>query len=186
MVWTFSGVRSLYDDGAESASAATRDYELRLEKRSGAPVLHIFGGKITTYRKLAESALQQVEQALDHRAGPWTSGVPLPGGDFSVDAFVDLCQALEKEFPFLDATWANRMVRAYGTDARRILSGATSRADLGTDFGASLCEREVRWLMEHEFAQTPEDVVWRRSKLGLRLDDREITALDRWMQQQTV
>lgn len=181
IVWTYSGVRPLFDDGASSATAATRDYTLKVDMTAGAPILNIFGGKITTYRRLAESAMKKIADHLPVHKGPWTAGVPLPGGDFPVDGFDRLTSQLERDFPFLTPFWARRMVRAYGTEAHDILNGAASAADLGRNFGATLTETEVRWLMKHEYARTAEDVVWRRNKLGLRMDADQIKALDVWM-----
>ena len=181
VVWTYSGVRPLYDDGASSATAATRDYTLKVDSEGGAPILNVFGGKITTYRRLAESALEQVAAHLPGVKDPWTAGVPLPGGDFPVDGVAALVAGLQSDFPFLSDFLARRLVRAYGTEARQILADAKSLADLGRDFGASLTEAEVVWLMEKEYARTAEDVVWRRNKLGLRLSTEEIAELDRWM-----
>lgn len=176
IVWTYSGVRPLYDDGATSATAATRDYVLQYDT-SGAPLLNVFGGKITTYRKLSEKAVTQI---AGHTA-PWTAGVPLPGGDFSVHGVQQLIDDLRADYPFLSDRWATRLVKAYGTDARLLLGDARNMDALGRDFGADLTEREVLWLMKHEFAASAEDVVWRRSKLGLRLDARQIAALQDWM-----
>ncbi len=113
--------------------------------------------------------------------GDWTAGVPLPGGDFAVAEVPDLIARLRQDYPFLDAFWARRMIRAYGTDAWAILGAAKAPGDLGEGFGATLHAAEVEWLMSHEYARTAEDVVWRRSKLGLRLGADEITALDDWM-----
>jgi len=188
IVWRYSGVRPLYDEGAVSATAATRDYVLRLDtggQEGGAPLLNVFGGKITTYRRLAESALEELSPHIGRRATPWTAGAPLPGGDFPVDGVGALIDRLQAEFAFLDARTARRMVRAYGTDAHDILAGARDMADLGRDFGAGLFEREVRWLMDREFARTARDVVWRRSKLGLRMNADEIAALESWMRMNT-
>ncbi len=182
VVWTYSGVRPLYDDGAKSATAATRDYTLKLDRTGGAPVLNVFGGKITTYRRLAESALEKVGTVFDGLPGPWTAGVALPGGDFAVDGFDALVAKLHKRAPFLDAGQAKRLVRAYGTEAFALLGEAQSAQDLGRDFGAGLTEAELRWLMAHEFARHAEDVVWRRSKLGLRMSPDQIAAVDDWMQ----
>ncbi|ADZ69493.1 FAD dependent oxidoreductase, putative [Polymorphum gilvum SL003B-26A1] len=181
VVWTYSGVRPLYDDGASSATAATRDYVLSVDTAAGAPLLTVFGGKITTYRRLAESALDKIAPFFDAVPGPWTAGVALPGGDFPVDGVAELIAELQAAYPFLDAAWARRLVRAYGTEAADMLGDARSDADLGRPFGASLTEREVRWLMEREFARRAEDVVWRRSKLGLRLSADAIAALDAFM-----
>ncbi|MEM7520882.1 MAG: glycerol-3-phosphate dehydrogenase [Pseudomonadota bacterium] len=181
VVWTYSGVRPLYDDGATSATAATRDYVLKLDESRGAAALNIFGGKITTYRRLAESALKEIAKVLPLHAEPWTAGIALPGGDFPVDSKDALVDELRRDFAYLDAPWALRLIRAYGTDARAILSGATSAADLGQNFGATLTEREVIWLIDNEYAQTAEDILWRRSKLGLRLTKAESDRLDAWI-----
>lgn len=182
VVWSYSGVRPLYDDGARSATAATRDYVLKTDQSAGAPVLHVFGGKITTYRRLAESALAQIGKVLPGHKGNWTAGVPLPGGDFPVDGVAKLTDALRARYPFLDAFWARRLIRAYGTEAATMLGAAQSPADLGQNFGATLYEAEVRWLIEHEFARSAEDILWRRSKLGLRLSAGQVSALQRWIE----
>ncbi|WP_028913676.1 glycerol-3-phosphate dehydrogenase [Pseudorhodobacter ferrugineus] len=182
VVWTYSGVRPLYDDGASSATAATRDYTLKVDATGGAPILNIFGGKITTYRRLAESALDKVAVYFPGLSGKWTAGVALPGGDFPQDGVPDLIAALRKDYPFLTAFWARRLIRAYGTEAAVVLGDAKTPTDLGRDFGATLTAREVDWLMTREYARRAEDVVWRRNKLGLRLDAGQIAALDAWMQ----
>ncbi|WP_411709814.1 glycerol-3-phosphate dehydrogenase [Albidovulum salinarum] len=182
IVWTYSGVRPLYDDGAQSATAATRDYTLKIDTSAGAPVLNVFGGKITTYRRLAESAMDKIGAALGVATAGWTGGVPLPGGDFPVGDVARLIAELKTAYPFLSEFWARRLVRAYGSEARSVLGDAQSAADLGEDFGATLSEREVVWLMDKEFARTAEDVVWRRSKLGLRLSAEQIAALNTWME----
>lgn len=181
IVWTYSGVRPLYDDGADSATAATRDYVLKLDKSRGAPALNVFGGKITTYRRLAESALEKIQTVFPAADKPWTAGVALPGGDFPVDGVAQMIANLKTQFAFLDERWAKRLVKAYGSEARDVLKGAAVKADLGQDFGATLTEREVNWLIEKEYARCAEDVVWRRSKLGLRLSKDEVSALDIWM-----
>ncbi|MCB1350745.1 MAG: glycerol-3-phosphate dehydrogenase [Maritimibacter sp.] len=181
VVWTYSGVRPLHDDGAKSATAATRDYVLKLEAAGGAPVLNVFGGKITTYRRLAESALKDLSPYFKDLPGPWTAGVPLPGGDFALDEKPGLVTALIADHPFLDRAWAARLIRGYGRDAWPLLGGAKSAADLAPDFGATLTAAEVAWLMRREFACSAEDIVWRRTKLGLRMTETEISALDAWM-----
>ncbi|MBL3568164.1 glycerol-3-phosphate dehydrogenase [Rhodovulum sulfidophilum] len=180
IVWTYSGVRPLHDEGEGSATAASRDYVVKLD-RAGAPLLNIFGGKITTYRRLAESALEKIAEVRKGLPGRWTAGVPLPGGDFPVDGVEDLIARLKAAHPFLTDRWAHRLVRAYGTQAADLLDGARSPEDLGRDFGATLTEAEVRWLMDREFAREAADVVWRRSKLGLRLSRDQIAGLDAWM-----
>ena len=179
VVWTYSGVRPLYDDGAKSATAATRDYVLSLDE-SGAPLLNIFGGKITTYRKLAENALKKLTPLLGG-AHPWTHDAALPGGDFKVKDRDQLVADLHKDYPFLTPKWALRLIKAYGTEARDVLGTAKKASDLGQDFGATLTQAEVKWLMSREYARTAEDVVWRRSKLGLRLSQDQIAALDAFM-----
>ena len=181
IVWTYSGVRPLYDDGAKSATAATRDYVLKVDRQNGAPVLNVFGGKITTYRRLAEHALEKIGEALGTKGKPWTAGVALPGGDFPVDGFEAQVSGLAQAYPFLSAVQARRLVRAYGTQARDVLGDARSTADLGRVFGSTLTEREVIWLMKNEFARHAADIVWRRSKLGLRMGAAEIAALDEFM-----
>ncbi|MEO0772105.1 MAG: glycerol-3-phosphate dehydrogenase [Pseudomonadota bacterium] len=182
IVWTYSGVRPLYDDGAKSATAATRDYVLSLDT-SGPAMLNVFGGKITTYRRLAESAIEEIGTQFSDLPAPWTAGVALPGGDFAVDGFDALVAALQADQPYLTDRWARRLVRAYGTDAAKMLEGSLGPEDLGQNFGATLTEREVRWLMTHEFARAADDVVWRRSKLGLRMSAEEIATLDAWMRE---
>ncbi|ARE41148.1 Aerobic glycerol-3-phosphate dehydrogenase [Rhodovulum sp. P5] len=181
VVWTFSGVRPLYDAGTGSATAATRDYTIKVDTTGGAPLLNVFGGKITTYRRLAEAALEKIGAHLPAAPGPWTAGVALPGGDFPVTGFETLVSDLAAAYPFLTPAWARRLVRTYGTEAGQILHGARSAADLGRDFGVSLTEAEVIWLMDHEFTRTAEDVLWRRTKLGLRMTDAQAQALDVWM-----
>jgi len=182
IVWTYSGVRPLYDDGASSATEATRDYVLTLDEEAGrTPLLNIFGGKITTYRKLAESALEKLGPFLPECRDPWTCRVALPGGDMPVDGTPALVTRLRDAHPFLSDPWALRLIRAYGTDAATILAGARTAADMGRDFGATLSEREVRWLMENEWARTADDILWRRSKLGLRMTAEESAALDEWV-----
>jgi glycerol-3-phosphate dehydrogenase len=186
VVWSYSGVRPLYDDGASEAKAATRDYVFELDGGEGAPpVLSIYGGKITTYRKLAEEALEWLEPYLEVEVPKlqpgWTGQKVLPGGDLpgaSVEAAV---KGLTAEFPFLTAVHAQRIARAYGTRANVWLAGARSMTDLGHLFGATLTESEVRYLMEHEWAETVDDVVWRRSKLGLHMTPAEITKLGTWI-----
>jgi glycerol-3-phosphate dehydrogenase len=183
VVWTYSGVRPLYDDGASEAKAATRDYVFELDTPGGAPLLSIYGGKITTYRRLAEEALERLAPYLRSakaREG-WTGKSPLPGGDMDVSAVAALTAELTREYPFLDPAHANRLAHAYGTRASKLLGNAKSSADLGQSFGATLTESEVRYLMANEWACTADDVVWRRSKLGLRLSPDEVAALDEWI-----
>lgn len=180
VVWTYSGVRPLYNDGAKSATAATRDYVLSLDE-NGPPLLNVFGGKITTYRRLAEGALEKLSPYFPQAKAAWTARVPLPGGDFPVGDVGRLTTELRQAHPFLTAYWAARLIRAYGVEASVLLNGAQSAADLGIDFGETLTEAEVRWLMAHEFAKAAADIVWRRTKLGLRMGSAQIAALDEYM-----
>ena len=154
---------------------------LSLDRTASPPLLNVFGGKITTYRRLAEGALRELAAYFPEAGPAWTAGVALPGGDFPVDGVADLIAELQARYPFLDVRWARRLVRAYGTEAQEMLGDAVAPEDLGVAFGATLTEREVDWLRAHEFALTAEDVVWRRSKLGLRLGPEQIATLDHWM-----
>ena len=184
VVWSYSGVRPLYDDGASAAEDATRDYVLSLQGGAGAPaLLSVFGGKITTYRRLAEDALEKLAGVMPEarRNAGWTASARLPGGDFPVDGAAALAAALANDHPFLTEREARRYVRHYGTAARRILGRSRRREDLGRPFGGDLTEAEVAFLMDHEFARTAEDVIWRRTKSGLRMTPAEIAALDGWI-----
>ncbi len=184
VVYTYSGVRPLYDDGASDAKAATRDYVLELEDENGqAPLLNVFGGKITTYRRLAEHALEKFGERLPTTRGSWTADAPLPGGDFPVSDFGELLSQLENDYPWLDKAHLHRLLRAYGVDTWPLLNGLNDQEALGRHFGADLYEAEVVWLMENEWARQAADVLWRRSKLGLRLSKEQAAALDAWMQE---
>jgi glycerol-3-phosphate dehydrogenase len=188
VVWTYAGVRPLYDDGASEAKAATREYVFELDTPGGAPLLSIYGGKITTHRRLAEEALEKLAPYLNGtkaREG-WTGKAPLPGGDMDVSAVAALSAELVRNYPFLTAAHADRLAHAYGTRASKVLGNAKSAGDLGQSFGASLTEAEVRYLMQTEWARTAEDIVWRRSKLGLRLTPLEIAAIDDWISSRLV
>lgn len=183
IVWSYAGVRPLYDDGASEAKAATREYVFELDLPGGSPLLSIYGGKITTYRRLAEEALERLSSYLPgnkQREG-WTAAAPLPGGDLDVSAIPALAAELARDFPFLSPAHANRLAHAYGTRAAKVLGHATSIDDLGRTFGATLTEREVKYLIANEWACTAEDIVWRRSKLGLRMSQAEIAALEDWI-----
>jgi glycerol-3-phosphate dehydrogenase len=187
VVWAYSGVRPLQDDGATKAQEATRDYTLALDASPArAPLLSVFGGKITTYRVLAELAMNQLKGHLPAAERPnWTGRVPLPGGDFPHDGYEALVDAILRAHAYLEPGLARRLVRAYGTRAARLLDGARSMADLGTMFGADLSEREVAYLMREEWATTADDVLWRRTKLGLRFSAAEKAALQDFMTRAT-
>ena len=182
IVWSYSAVRPLYDDGASKAQEATRDYVLKAEGGDGrAPLVDVFGGKITTYRRLSESMLEKIEGFLGKRGAPWTSDAPLPGGDFAVTGFEAQVGRLRAAYPFIEAGMARRLVRLYGTRAAVLLGSARSQADLGRNFGADLFEAEVRYLAETEWAVTAEDILWRRTKRGLHFSHEQVAALDEYM-----
>ncbi|GAA0469569.1 glycerol-3-phosphate dehydrogenase [Parasphingorhabdus litoris] len=178
--WTYSGVRPLFDDKSQSASTVTRDYVFDYNDQGGAPVLSVFGGKITTYRVLARQAMKTLKGALQVETEDWTKDAALPGGNFSPDGFDDLVSQYSQRWAFLDNAVINRLVRAYGTDVAEMLGKADDVAALGQFFGAGLYEIELRWLVAYEFATTAEDVLWRRSKLGLHMTDEEKSAVAEW------
>jgi glycerol-3-phosphate dehydrogenase len=182
VVWAFAGVRSLYDEsgGADEPEDVTRDYRLVLDERAGsAPVLTVYGGKITTYRRLAEDALGKLAHFFQPQRR-WTATVPLPGGDFRWNAVEGRVVQTRHAWPFLTEPEAWRLVRAYGTRVERLMDGAKRREDIAPFFGP-LSAVEVRYLMKHEWARTADDVLWRRSKLGLKLAAIEKEALARFM-----
>ncbi|WP_138465722.1 glycerol-3-phosphate dehydrogenase [Poseidonocella sp. HB161398] len=177
VVWRYAGVRPLDDAGTGAAQAATRDYRLDFGM-APAPLLSVFGGKITTYRRLAEAALGKLAPVFPGLSGAWTAGVPLPGGDFPHDGTPALAQALAAQAPWLAPRTARRMARAYGTLAAGVAGDAPGT---GEEFGAGLTAREVDWLMDREWARTAEDILWRRSKLGLRIGAEGAARLARYM-----
>ncbi|MBO0662181.1 glycerol-3-phosphate dehydrogenase [Jiella sp. MQZ9-1] len=182
IVWTFSGVRPLFDDGASKAQEATRDYVLRVEGGNGEPgLLNCFGGKITTYRVLAEDAMKQIEEVIGKKGQPWSSTAALPGGDFPVDGVADLEAGLARNAPQLEAATIRRLVRAYGTDAASFVGADT----MGKHLGHGLYAAEVDFLIEKEWAVSAEDVLWRRSKLGLRFSPEETAGLAKYMDMAT-
>ena len=181
VVWTYSGVRPLYDDHEAAASEVTRDYVLKLDKDGGAPILSVLGGKLTTYRVLAEEALERLGPLLGNREPGWTADATLPGGGFPVDGRGELAAEFARNWPWLGEATAERFARSYGTRARLLMQGAGKAADMGTDFGAGLSEREARYLMCEEFARSAEDILWRRSKLGLHMTPGERAAFADWM-----
>ena len=187
VVWTYSGVRPLYDESGDTAAqAATRDYVLTLDAAHGLPpLLSVFGGKITTYRRLAEQALAQLAPHLPDvhaRSSGWTGKTPLPGGEFPMQGFEDQLAAARRRYPFLGETHLRRLLRAYGTRMEAILAGATSITDLGTVYGADLTEAELRYLVRAEWVRGAPDVLWRRTKLGLRLNQAEAVRVDEAVQ----
>ncbi|SDD50584.1 glycerol-3-phosphate dehydrogenase [Paraburkholderia lycopersici] len=183
--WTYSGVRPLLEEeGAVNASAVTRDYKLELDDAAGAPLLSVFGGKITTFRKLAEEASGLLCRALGHTAPSWTAGAPLPGGDIAHARFEPFAQDFAKRHAWLPAALARRYARAYGTRAEHLAGSARSLADLGAEVAPGIYEAELRYLRDAEWATRAEDVLWRRSKLGLHVApgtlDSVAAAIDGW------
>jgi glycerol-3-phosphate dehydrogenase len=183
VVWSYAGVRSLHDDGRASAQDATRDFVLELDGKPGEPpLLSIVGGKITTYRRVAEEALGQLIPLLGRQAGPpWTRSNPLPGGDFAYQDRDRLASDLAMAVPVLGAATSHRLARTYGTIARAMFADAKRAEELGVPFGAGLYEREVRHLIDNEWARTADDILWRRTKLGLRLTKDERHRLEEWL-----
>jgi len=187
VVWTYSGVRPLYDDASENVSAVTRDYVFDLDvggdnaNGNRAPLLSIFGGKITTYRKLAEHALNKLQPLLGNKAPAWTESAAVPGGDIPNADFAGFLSAFRAARPWLPEALAHRYARAYGTNAEHVVGAAKSLADLGENFGGGLYEAEVAYLRREEWAETAEDILWRRSKLGLHLDDAAKGRLAEWL-----
>lgn len=179
VVWSWSGVRPLFDDGHGNASSVSRDYVLHLDAK-GPPLVSVFGGKITTYRTLAEAVLQRLERWLGRRR-TWTAGESLPGGEFDGASFPDLVQSYRERYPALPEQWLTRLLRRHGTCAAEILGGAASEGDLGRNFGGGLYECELRYLIEREWATEPDDILWRRTKCGLGMSAAQRGALGDWL-----
>ncbi|MEX1180138.1 MAG: glycerol-3-phosphate dehydrogenase [Cucumibacter sp.] len=184
VLWTYSGVRPLFDDGTSRAQEATRDFRFGLDAGLGKPpFLSVYGGKITTYRRLAEATLEKLGNwfpGLAARRG-WTGRAPLPGGEFSLDDIAATRSRLSRDFPFLSPREVTHFFRHYGLDAWTLLGAAKSAADLGQDFGGGLTGAEVRYLRQYEWAETAEDIVWRRTKRGLAMTEAEIARLETWL-----
>lgn len=179
VVWTYSGIRPLYDDGASKAQEATRDYVLKLTGAEDEPkLLNVFGGKITTYRRLAESALALIGDAIGSRGPSWTKGAMLPGGNLPAGDLAAYQAKVVAHRPGIDPDLIERLVHTYGTKTETILVGAAVTADLGRDFGAGLTEAEVAYLVREEWAKSAEDILWRRTKLGLRLSKETAQDID--------
>jgi glycerol-3-phosphate dehydrogenase len=180
--WAYAGVRPLYDDGATKAQETTRDYVLRLDAPAGdAPLLSIYGGKITTYRRLAEEVLAHFAATFPHMRGTWTAGATLPGGDIQASLFPQWERNKAADYDFIDPSVAWRLCRAYGTRVDRVIGAAETWDDLGQDFGAGLTAREVDYLIANEWAETADDILWRRSKLGLHIAPEGRAALEDYL-----
>lgn len=181
VVWTYSGIRPLYDDKSEDASAVTRDYVLNLEELSeGAPFISIYGGKLTTSRKLAEHVMQKLSPYFNSETGPWTRNAPFPGGDIDEADFEGFYQRIERTYPDTPPNVLRHLARAYGTRLHKIMS--FSGAGLGIMFGNILSEAEVTYLVEEEWARSVEDIMWRRTKLGLHMSRQDQTDFKVWFE----
>ena len=180
VVWAYSGVRPLLDDESISAQSVTRDYSLELDTQA-APLLSVFGGKLTTYRKLAEEAVGKLAPLLDCTKPAWTAGAPLPGGDLPQADFERFFRTMTQRYPWLPAGLARRYAHNYGSRITRLLDDAKTPADLGAEILPGLFEAEVRYLMQHEFARTADDILWRRTKLGLGAPPDAGERLQRWI-----
>jgi len=184
IVWTYSAVRSLFDDGNADTKSITRDYRITSEADgTGAPLISVLGGKITTYRKLAEDVMAEVNHALGVKSEGWTGAGPLPGGAFDYLGFGNEVEQLKQDYPFLSHSHAHRLMRLYGSLSREILGEAISYGELGRFFGGNLYENEARYLIEREWAMSVEDILWRRTKEGLRLSDGEVRVLSDFLQE---
>jgi len=182
VVWTYSGVRPLIEDGSGRPEAATRGYRIDLDMEEGAPLLTIYGGKITSYRHVAETAVDELADHVPALSGKrWTAKAPLPGGNFPTDGAAALRADYKLAYPFLTAATVDRIVKAYGTDARAWLGKAEDWDTLGDEIAHGLSAAEVQWMVEREWARTTDDILWRRSKLGLHFTDDEVAKLAAWL-----
>ncbi len=182
--WAYSGIRPLYDDGASKAQEATRDYVLKVDHADGqAPLLSVFGGKITTARKLAESVMDEMKPFFPGMKASWTAGSTLPGGDIAHDKVEAKIADLQNKYSFLKPSNIRRLFRAYGTEVESILGGARFASDLGLFFGP-VTEKEIDHLRKNEWVVSAEDLLWRRSKLGLHMNAAEQAALKEFLEPQ--
>jgi len=185
-VWRYAGVRALHDDGKASPTDVTRDYVLQLDHAgSGAPLLSVFGGKITTYRRLAEHALERLSTVLKIPGRQWTATAPLPGAATGRFDYVEFLKSMLTRYASLPTGLVEGIVRRHGSTASDLIGDAQSINDLGTHFGAGLTEREVDHFMNREWARTAEDVLWRRSKIGLHLNAAERAAVVDYVRRRT-
>ncbi len=183
VIWNYSGVRPLYDNASSNVSAVTRDYHLDLNEENGqAPLLSIFGGKITTYRRLAEHGMEKLEKFFNFTRKNWTNTTPLPGGNITNGNFNIFYQNFRSTVLFLDEITAKRIAHSYGTDSIKIINSATNKQEMGIDFSHGLTQNEVDYLVKNEWAQSVEDILWRRTKLGLNFSKDEQEKLAQYLQ----
>ena len=181
VVWTFAGVRSLCDDESDSPQAITRDYTLELEQSTNdAPLLSIFGGKLTTYRKLGEAAMKKLKPFFPEMGSPWTASSPLPGGNFSCSR-EKFASTLAQQYPWIDDKLAQRYVSQFGNRTHKLLAGISNKAEMGKCFAEGLYQIELDYLIDSEMAKNGEDVLWRRTKLGLYLTPEEQLAVSNYI-----
>lgn len=179
VIWHYSGLRPLYEDGHRTPGEVTRDYVLQCDGQPDqAPMLSVFGGKLTTHRRLAESALEKLGPWFSSMSPPWTDQTPLVGGDF--DDFNQLHGAICQKYPALSPAWLKSLLGRHGTQAEAVLDGARSPEDLGENFGGGLFEREAVYFIRHEWAGSAEDILWRRSKTGLHMRNEERERFSLW------
>ncbi len=185
ILWRYSGVRPLCDDESDSPSAVTRDYtlETQADEQGRAPLLSVFGGKLTTYRRLAEAAMEALKPYFPAMTNNGTRQSTLPGGDTGTGNFSDWLKGMKSQYSWSPVDLAARLGNAYGTRVHTLLQHCHSMADLGPDFGAGLHQREVEFLVDHEWARTSEDILWRRSKLGLNLSPAQVQVLHQFVQE---
>ena len=181
IVWDYSGVRALYENKNVEARNASRDYSFQIEEKEGAVLLIVYGGKITTYRKLAEKAVSKITALLNLKRKEWTATKHLPGGGFKLEDKEKLIVGILKKYKFLNRNWAERLFKTFGTDVEKVLGKAKAKKDLGRNFGSDLTEREVLWYINQEHARCVEDLIWRRSKLGLRLSSKQVRELNSYI-----
>jgi D-erythritol 1-phosphate dehydrogenase len=174
--WTYSGVRALFNDGEDESQKITRDYKLYLDGNHGAPILSVFGGKLTTYRMVSVRAVDKIMGVTKNHG--WTAKTPLPGGDIPHADFAAFLEAKKKKYKFLPEDVLHRYARSYGTRMDILLDGIDQLKNMGRDFGGGLYEKEIFYLLRYEFAQTVDDILWRRSKLGLHLEKKTVLALE--------
>ncbi len=181
VLWSYSGVRPLLADESADPTRVTRDYHLELDAQP-APLLPVVGGKFPTYRRLAEEAVDRLGAALGQRGGPWTAGATLPGGDLPEGSFAVFLRTIERRYPWLPPRMRLRCAHAYGTRLEQALGGARALRDLGEELLPGLYEREVEYLCREEFARSAEDILWRRTKLGLHLLQCDPAPLKHWLE----
>lgn len=185
IVWSYAGVRPLFGDPKRKASALSRDYHLVMDPPGERPpFLSVLGGKITTYRSLSEKAANMICARLGNEQAAWTAHSPLPGGELGSSGMNGLLDGISRNWPFLDHQTVQRLASAYGTDVYEIFSGCETAKDMDEEFAPGFYAREAHWMLDHEFAHTVTDMLWRRSKLGLRMDKSQVNKLAKWLQAQ--